>query len=267
MTCDGQAPGTIWTVAGTRDWDTGGPQDAGKGDGGPAIQAQLDGPYEVLLDADGNIYITDDGSHEEWNLGRVRVVDAAGIISTAVGPPTPGGVAAPGAAGSLEMFSPHGMAFDMDGSLFIVAGYVVDGEPINAGAVYRIDSAGAVETIAVAPPGYYSGPEQPVEIDISNAADLYVDTDGVLYLTDPDQNRVLAIDPHGTARVFAGSGAEGYRRRRRAGDRRAVHRAGARRIGRRRQHLHHRLGERAGRIRPDGGPQRDHPDDRRWRDR
>lgn len=210
VTCDGRSPGTIWTVAGTRDWDTGGPQDAGKGDGGAAINAQLDGPYEVLLDADGNIYITDDGSHEDWNLGRVRMVDGEGTISTVVGPPTPGGVVAAGDAGSLEMYSPHGMAFDRDGLLYVVAGYVVDGEAINAGAVYRIDSTGAVETIAVAPPGFYSGPEDPVELDISNAADLYVDTEGVLYLTDPDLHRVWAIDPDGTARIFAGSGTEGH---------------------------------------------------------
>ena len=67
------ATGIISTIAGTGNQDDG-------GDGGPATQAQLDGPHGVAFDAAGNLYIAD-----AWSK-RIRKVDAAtGTISTIAG--------------------------------------------------------------------------------------------------------------------------------------------------------------------------------------
>lgn len=49
------APGTILTVAGTG-------QAGFSGDGGPAAQAKLSGPFGVALDKAGNLYFSDRGS-------------------------------------------------------------------------------------------------------------------------------------------------------------------------------------------------------------
>ena len=49
------------------------------GDGGPAIQAQLDHPRGVAADTAGNIYIADHGNH------RIRKVDPSGTITTIAG--------------------------------------------------------------------------------------------------------------------------------------------------------------------------------------
>jgi uncharacterized protein (TIGR03437 family) len=49
------------------------------GDGGPAQQAQLNGPVSVALDASGNMYIADNKN------GRVRRVDPSGTITTVAG--------------------------------------------------------------------------------------------------------------------------------------------------------------------------------------
>ncbi len=68
-----KATGVVTTVAGTA-------MAGFSGDGGPAIEAQLDCPGAVSVDAAGNLYIAD------TNNQRIRKVDAAtGIISTVAG--------------------------------------------------------------------------------------------------------------------------------------------------------------------------------------
>ena len=66
--------GTIDTFAGM------GPASAGhSGNGGPATAAMLRAPRDVVVDADGNVFIADTGNHV------IRKVDTAGIIRTVVG--------------------------------------------------------------------------------------------------------------------------------------------------------------------------------------
>ena len=64
--------GTISTIAGTGERGFG-------GDGGPAVQAQLQSPNGVALDGAGNLYIADTRNN------RIRKVDSAGTISTIAG--------------------------------------------------------------------------------------------------------------------------------------------------------------------------------------
>ena len=64
--------GIISTVAGTGERGFG-------GDSGPAVEARLDGPRGVALDASVNLYITDAGNQ------RIRKVDPSGTITTVAG--------------------------------------------------------------------------------------------------------------------------------------------------------------------------------------
>ena len=66
--------GTITTLAGTG-------EEGFRGDGGPATEAQFDGPTGVAVDSLGNVYVADSGN------GRVRKIDASGTITTLVGGP------------------------------------------------------------------------------------------------------------------------------------------------------------------------------------
>jgi hypothetical protein len=90
--------GTITTFAGT-----GAP--GSSGDGGPATAAKLAQPYDVAVDAQGNVLIADAGNNE------VRRVSAAdGTISTVAGVGMPGFSGDGGPATSAQLFGPYGVA-------------------------------------------------------------------------------------------------------------------------------------------------------------
>ena len=84
------------------------------GDGGPALHASLNEPYEVRFDSRGNMIFVEMKNH------LVRRVDAAtGIISTIAGNGTPGfsGDGGPGTEAQLKQ--PHSIALDKADNLYI----------------------------------------------------------------------------------------------------------------------------------------------------
>ncbi len=99
--------GIITTVAGTGI--------AGfSGDGGPAVNAQLNRPWDVAVDAAGDLYISDYGNH------RIRLVDASGNITTVAGSTGYGYSGDGGAATSAKLNYPTGIALDpANGNLYI----------------------------------------------------------------------------------------------------------------------------------------------------
>jgi hypothetical protein len=92
------------------------------GDGGPASAAHLHGPRGIAADADGNIYVAEEGG------ARIRRINKDGIITTIAGngQPTPEGhnprvAGDPGPAPALEaQFNTiHDLNLDKDGNLWI----------------------------------------------------------------------------------------------------------------------------------------------------
>lgn len=93
------------------------------GDGGPATQAMLNEPRDVIVDADGNLFIADTGNHV------IRKVAPDGIITTVVGvvrPTDAGAITAcalhdeHGApAREVHLTAPYGVEIDGDGNLWI----------------------------------------------------------------------------------------------------------------------------------------------------
>ena len=82
------------------------------GDGGAAILAQLNGPFGVAI-ASGRVYIADQNNH------RIRMVHASGTITTIVGNGTPGNNISAGAAASIQLAFPVGVATDSFDNLFV----------------------------------------------------------------------------------------------------------------------------------------------------
>ena len=121
--------GVITTVAGT------GAQISG-GDGGAAIQAQLDRPCALAIDARGNLYIAECGGN------MVREVDAGtGIIHRVAGTGAAGYTGDGGPARQATLHAPSGLTLDRAGNLYIA-------DPEN-NVVRKVDAAsGTIATIA-----------------------------------------------------------------------------------------------------------------------
>ncbi len=167
------------------------------GDGGPATQAKLDNPFDLVFDAVGNLYFADTQNH------RIRRVDAkTGTITTVVGNGKPmfGGDGGPGPQASLH--EPYGLAIDKAGIIYIV-------DRFNF-RIRRYDTkTGIITTIAGTGEKANSGDGGPAikaALLEPNDAALSPD-DTVLYIADPSAHRVRAIDlKRGTIDTFAGTG-------------------------------------------------------------
>jgi streptogramin lyase len=99
--------GIISTVAGigTRGYS---------GDGGPANKAQLNEPYELRFDKEGNLYFVERLNH------LVRRIDAkSGLILTIAGNGKPGFAGDGAPAATAQFNQPHSLQFGPDGDLFI----------------------------------------------------------------------------------------------------------------------------------------------------
>ena len=100
------ATGIITTYAGT---GTAG----STGDGGAATSARLNGPKAVRLDSSGALYIADTANN------KMRLVTAAGVITTAAGTGTAGSAGDGGSPTSAQLNAPGGIAVASAGVYYI----------------------------------------------------------------------------------------------------------------------------------------------------
>jgi uncharacterized protein (TIGR03437 family) len=129
--------GIITTVAGTG-------IGAFSGDGGPAINAQLNNPTGVALDAAGNIYIADNRNF------RIRMVSANGNITTIAGKAASGYSGDGGPATSASLKFPTGVSVDSSGNVYVadnqnsVIRLLTPNAPVGGSGVPAIGSGGVV---------------------------------------------------------------------------------------------------------------------------
>ena len=174
--------GTISTIAGTG-------EEGFAGDGGPAVQAQLNYPRGVSVDADGNLFIAD-----SYNR-RIRKVDPSGNIST-----FPKGYSSDGVTLSG---SPAGVAVNAEGNLFF-------SDTTNSN-VYRVDPSGTITQIAGSWRWGFAGDGGPaIKAQLNTPSDVAVDADGNLYIADENNHRIRRVDASGIITTTAGTGVEGF---------------------------------------------------------
>jgi len=102
--------GTITTVAGSSPL----PGKGGfSGDGGPAVDAQLNYPTDVAVDGAGNLYIDD------YENQRIRRVSPDGVISTIAGNGAPGYSGDGGPATRASLCFPSALAVDGAGNIYV----------------------------------------------------------------------------------------------------------------------------------------------------
>ena len=178
------AEGVITTIAGTGERGF-------SGDGGPAAEAQLTWADGLALDGSGNLYVADGG--------RIRRIDAEGVITTIAGTGERGFSGDGGPAAEAQFAYPSGLALDGSGNL-----YVADS---GNSRIRRIDAEGVITTIAGTGERGFSGDGGPAtEAQLAYPGGLAVDGSGNLYVADSGNSRIRRIDAEGTITTIAGSG-------------------------------------------------------------
>ena len=184
------ASGIITTYAGTGT--------AGfSGDGGLATNAELNNPAAVVLDAAGNLYFTDHSNQ------RIRMINAAGIISTIGGNGTAWYSGDGGPATSATIWNPCGIARDNLGNI-----YFADG--INQ-RIRKINTAGIISTYAGNGTGGFGGDGGlATSAPLNGPYGLALDASRSLYIGDYGNNRIRKVDSSGIITTFAGNGTANF---------------------------------------------------------
>ena len=165
--------GTITTVAG------GG---SSFGDGGAAVAARLNIPRGVTLDDAGNLYIADTFNH------RIRKVDTDGDISTVAGNGTRGYGGDGGAATAAQLNSPHGVALDGAGNLYIA--------DTHNDRIRKVDADGDISTVAGnGTRGYGGDGGAATAAQLNSPHGVALDGAGNLYIADRDNHRIRKVVP------------------------------------------------------------------------
>jgi len=170
------------------------------GDGGPATEAQLNEPYEVRFDQDGNIFFV------EMRNNIVRRVDAkTGIISTVAGTGKAGFSGDGGPATKAQLKSPHSITLDHSGNLYIC--------DIGNHRIRVVDlKSGIIRTFAG------TGQKKPTPdgakiagTPLNGPRALDFDGKHSLYLALREGNQVYRLDlKAGTLHHLAGTGKKGF---------------------------------------------------------
>lgn len=171
---DTSAAADIVTLAGSGasigDDDEVGPDDGGWLSGGVQLRdARLNHPRDVVVGADGTIYLADTGNH------RVRVIEpGSDRMRTLAGTGSPGDDGLGGPAAEADLNAPTGLALG-DGVLYVVDKWNdrVVAVDLDTETIDRVRGGGGLST----------------------PLDAAVDADGVLYVADTGNNRICRIGP------------------------------------------------------------------------
>ena len=172
------------------------------GDGGPAVDAQLNAPQGLAVDPAGNTYIADSSNH------AIRKVAVDGTIRTIGGIGLRGFSGDGGPAIAARLDSPAAVAVGPDGSLFIA--------DKGNHRVRRVDSGGIITTVAgsglvsvVAGSGGFgfSGDGGPATAaQLSAPEGVAAGPNGELYVADTGNDRVRTVSTAGVITTIAGGG-------------------------------------------------------------
>lgn len=170
------------------------------GDGGPAVNASLKAPHELVFDEKGNLYIAERDNHV------IRKVDMkSGLISTVAGTGTAGYSGDGGPGSKAQLRQPHCVIRDRDGSLLIC--------DIGNHRLRRLHlDTGIIETYAGT--GEAALPSEGAAVNgspLKGPRTLVMARNGDLYVALREGNSIYRIDRKTqTLHRVAGTGEAGY---------------------------------------------------------
>jgi sugar lactone lactonase YvrE len=162
------------------------------GDGGQAKQANLNGVTDVVFDSAGNLYVS------QTQANRIRKITPNGVISTIAGGNNGfGGDNGPAANALIDQ--PWGMAIDASDNLFFV--------DYGNRRVRRIAPNGTITTVAGNGLRVDAGDGgTALKASFRDLADLTIDKNGNMFVSEPNGNRVRKITAAGAISTYAGVG-------------------------------------------------------------
>lgn len=207
------------------------------GDGGKSTASSVDWAQGLALDKAGDLYIAD-----TWN-NRIRMVSAAGTISTIAGTGVSGNSGDGGLATGAELYEPVAVAVDSQSNVYIadysnfairkisptgiistfasnvfINALAVDssgnlyGSDSDSCVIRKFTSAGQASVVAgiVSNCGYNGDGIPATQAEISGPEGLVVDAGGNLYFSDQGNNRVRKVDTQGVIETVVGNGTCGF---------------------------------------------------------
>jgi sugar lactone lactonase YvrE len=192
--------GVITTVAGVGASATG-------GDGGPATRAGLSLPTAIAFDSANNLYVADTLNHRIRKItASSGQITASSQINTIAGNGTAsfGGDGGPGP--SAELNTPHGIAVDAAGNVYIA--------DLFNHAIREVNTSGIISTVAgqggVA--GYTGDGGVATAARLQDPYGVAVDAGGSLYITDSNNSAIRKVtgDVSHIISTIAGNGTAAY---------------------------------------------------------
>ncbi len=189
------ANGIITTIAGDG-------QAGISGDGGQAVQAELNMPSAVATDSYGNVYIADS------NNNRVRKADPAGIIYTIAGNGQAGFSGDGSQAEQASLYHPSGVVADGAGDIYIA-------DQLN-NRIRKVDRGGIISTVVgngknCGLTGCQLGDGgQALQASLDGPTGVAVDGSGDIFIADTSVSRIRRVDPTGIIGTIAGNGVPYY---------------------------------------------------------
>lgn len=168
------------------------------GDGGPAIEAQLDNPFGVVRGQDGAIWFT------EYTGQVVRRVAPDGTIQTMAGTGEVGYSGDGGPATEATFNLPHEIRFDGEGNYYLT--------DMKNHVIRKVDGkTGIISTFAGTGEAGYSGDGGPAEkAQLRQPHSLQFDSEGNLFICDIGNHVIRKVDGKtGIISTFAGTGKAG----------------------------------------------------------
>ncbi|HUS34652.1 MAG TPA: hypothetical protein VM680_04795 [Verrucomicrobiae bacterium] len=164
------------------------------GDGGPALKAELNNPYGLVVGPGGALFICDMGNH------RIRKIDKSGVITTVAGNGEKGWSGDGGPATAAALNEPYEVRFDRAGNMYFVE--------MRSAVVRRVDSkAGIISTIAGTGKAGFQGDGGAATNAMLNQPHSIQLVGPDLWICDIGNHRIRAVDlKKGTIRTIGGTG-------------------------------------------------------------